>query len=156
MKKTNAVRILDRLKLAYQLREFAVEESDSSAEKAAELLGVPVDQIFKTLVARGDKNSIIVASISGGSELDLKALAKNSGNKKVEMVNLKEVQPLTGYIRGAVSPLGMKHNYPYFLDEKAFLFPAVIISAGKRGIQISLTPQDLVTATGAIICKIAR
>lgn len=156
MKKTNAVRILDRLKLAYQLREFAVEESDSSAEKAAELLGVPVDQIFKTLVARGDKNSIIVASISGGSELDLKALAKNSGNKKVEMVNLKEVQPLTGYIRGAVSPLGMKHNYPYFLDEKAFLFPSVIISAGKRGIQISLTPQDLVTATGAIICKIAR
>lgn len=156
MKKTNAVRILDRLKLAYQLREFAVEESDSSAEKAAELLGVPVDQIFKTLVARGDKNSIIVASISGGSELDLKALAKNSGNKKVEMVNLKEVQPLTGYIRGAVSPLGMKHNYSYFLDEKAFLFPSVIISAGKRGIQISLTPQDLVTATGAIICKIAR
>jgi len=156
MKKTNAVRILDRLKLAYQLREFAVEESDSSAEKAAKLLGVPVDQIFKTLVARGDKNSLIVASIPGGSELDLKALAKNSGNKKVEMVNLKEVQPLTGYIRGAVSPLGLKHSYPYFLDEKAFLFPSVIISAGKRGIQISLNPQDLAAATGAIICKIAR
>jgi Cys-tRNA(Pro)/Cys-tRNA(Cys) deacylase len=156
MKKTNAVRILDRLKLAYQLRVFAVEESDSSAEKAAELLGVPVNQIFKTLVARGDKNSVIVVSISGGSELDLKALAKNSGNKKVEMVNLKEVQPLTGYIRGAVSPLGMKHSYPYFLDEKAFLFPSVVISAGKRGIQISLTPQDLAAATGAIICKIAR
>ena len=156
MKKTNAVRILDRLKLSYRLREFAVDESDLSAEKAAELLGVPAEQVFKTLVARGNKNGVIIASVPGGHELELKALARLSGDRKVEMVPLKEVQQLSGYIRGAVSPLGMKNSYPCFLDESAFCYSSIIISAGTRGVQIELSPWDLKAATAAVTGKITR
>jgi Cys-tRNA(Pro)/Cys-tRNA(Cys) deacylase len=156
MKKTNAARILDRLKLSYSLKEFRCDQWDLSAENAAELLNVPVDRVFKTLVARGDKNGVIVASIPGGSELDLKALARVSSDKKVEMVSLKEVQPLTGYIRGAVSPLGMKHVYPYYLDESAFGQDFIIISAGIRGTQIEISPADLQKAASAVIGKLSR
>jgi Cys-tRNA(Pro)/Cys-tRNA(Cys) deacylase len=156
MKKTNAARILDRLKLSYSLKEFRCDQWDLSAENAAELLNVPVDRVFKTLVARGDKNGVIVASIPGGSELDLKALARVSSDKKVEMVSLKEVQPLTGYIRGAVSPLGMKHVYPYYLDESAFGQNFIIISAGIRGTQIEISPADLQKAASAVIGKLSR
>jgi len=149
LKKTNAVRLLDSLKISYQLLEFAVDESDLSAEKAAALLGRPLEQVFKTLVARGDKSGVLIASIPGNAELDLKALAFLSGDKKVELVHLKEVQQLTGYIRGAVSPLGIKGNYPRYLDESAFNYPLIITSAGVRGLQIELNPHDLTRVINA-------
>lgn len=156
MKKTNAVRKLDSMKLLYCLKSFVVDESDLSAERAAELLGAPLGQVFKTLIARGDKSGVIVVSIPGGSELDLKALARLSGNKSVEMVPLKEVQLLTGYIRGAVSPLGMKNSYPCFIDESAFSHPSIIVSAGLRGLQIELDPRDLALAAAAQSGKLIR
>lgn len=148
--------MLDKMKLPYKLREFKVEQWDLSAENAAELLNVPVRQVFKTLVARGDKSGVVVVSIPAGCELNLKALAAASGDKKVEMVSLKEVQPLTGYIRGAVSPLGMKHGYPYYLDESAFDQSLIIISAGIRGTQIEIAPSDLQKAASAVTGKLIR
>jgi len=154
VKKTNAVRILDRLKMDYQLLEYEPDEADLSASNAAVQLGVPVEQIFKTLVARGEKTGVLIVSIPGGSELNLKALAKISSNKKVEMVPLKEVQQLTGYIRGAVSPLGIKSSYPYYLDQSAFNFPAVIVSGGTRGLQVRISPLDLSSALGAVSGKV--
>lgn len=156
MKKTNAVRILEKLNLPYRLRCFDVDPDDLSAEKAAELLGMPPQMVFKTLVARGTGSGVLVVSVPGDSELDLKALAKLSGSKKVEMVPLKEVQKLTGYMRGAVSPLGIKANYPYFLDHSAHQFSEIIVSAGIRGTQIELAPRDLAAATGAVTGEIAR
>ncbi len=156
MKKTNAARILDKMKLSYNLREFSVDRWDLSAENAAELLNVSVSLVYKTLIARGDKNGVIIVSIPGGAELDLKALARVSGDKKVEMVTLKEIQPLTGYIRGAVSPLGMKQAYPYYLDESAFGQDLIIISAGIRGTQIEIAPADLQKAASAVTGKLTR
>jgi len=156
MKKTNAGRILDRLGIDYQMLEYAVDEADLSAEDAAKKMGKPLEQVFKTLVARGDKTGVLIVSIPGGAELDLKALAKVSGNKKVEMVPLKEVQKLTGYPRGAVSPLGIKSAYPYYLDQSAYNFSSVIVSAGARGVQITLSPHDLVSALDAVTGCLAR
>ncbi len=149
MKKTNAARILERLGVDYKILEFDVDEDDLSAQDAARKLGLPPEQIFKTLVARGDKSGIIIACVPGGKELDLKALARVSGNKKVELAPLREVRNLTGYIRGAVSPLGMKSSYPFFLDQSAFDHSSIIVSAGARGVQISLSPQDLASALEA-------
>lgn len=156
MKKTNAARLLDQLKIDYCLLEYDYDQDDLSAASAAQQLGVPADQLFKTLVARGDKTGVITASIPGDHELDLKALARLSGNKKVELIALKELQPLTGYLRGAVSPLGMKGAYPYYLDQEVEKFPEVIISAGIRGLQIALAPSDLVKATRAVTGQITR
>ena len=150
MKKTNAVRILEKYNQHFDLREFAVDENDLSAQKAAALMGVHPDRILKTLVARGDRTGVLIVSLPGGSILDLKALAKLSGNKRIELVPLKDVQKLTGYLRGAVSPLGIKHNYPYYLDQKAFLHKTVIISAGLRGLQIELSPEVLAEVTRAV------
>ncbi len=154
MKKTNAARILDRLNLPYRLEEFPVDKTDLSAEDAAARMGVPPKRVFKTLVVRGSKSGVLVVSIPGGSELDLKALAGLSGNKKVVMVPLKEVRQLTGYTRGAVSPLGMKSSYPFYLDQSALKFPSIYISAGAHGVQINLAPQDLVKILEAITGKI--
>lgn len=152
--KTNAARLLDGLKIAYELREYEVDESDLGAETVAAKVGLPAAQVFKTLVARGDKTGVIMACIPGSAELDLKALAAVSGNKKVEMVALKEVQPLTGYIRGGVSPLGPKKRYPTYFDATISGWPVVAVSAGVRGCQIILKPDELVAAvagkTGAI------
>ncbi len=156
LKKTNAARLLDSLKISYRLLEFAVDESDLSAEKAADLLGRPLEQVFKTLVARGDKSGVLIATIPGNAELNLKALARLSGNKKVELVHLKEVQQLTGYIRGAVSPLGIKGNYPRYLDESAYNYPLIITSAGVRGLQIELSPHDLARAINATTGQISE
>ncbi|MEN6414468.1 MAG: Cys-tRNA(Pro) deacylase [Veillonellales bacterium] len=155
MKKTNAARILDGLKIAYELREYKVDESDLSAENVAGKVGLPAEQVFKTLVARGDKNGVLMACIPGAAELNLKALAAASGNKKVEMVHLKEVQGLTGYIRGGVSPLGAKKAYPVFMDESALRWPFIAISAGIRGCQIIAAPQELAQAVNAQIISIA-
>lgn len=154
--KTNAARILDGLKIAYELREYKVDETDLSAQHVADKVGMPHAQVFKTLVAKGDKTGVIMACIPGNAELDLKALAAASANKKVEMVALKEVQPLTGYIRGGVSPLGPKKRYPVFLDESAARWPVIAVSAGIRGCQIMLAPDQLAAATGARLCLIAR
>lgn len=156
MKKTNAARILDGLHISYELREYEVDETDLSATNVAAKVGMPPEQVFKTLVARGDKTGVIMACVPGDAELDLKELAAASGNKKVEMITLKEVQPLTGYIRGGVSPLGAKKKYPVFIDETALLYPAIAVSAGIRGCQIMLSPEDLILAVEAKPCDITR
>lgn len=149
MKKTNAARLLDGLQINYELREYAVDENDLSAANVAAKVGLPLAQVFKTLVLRGDKTGVLMACIPGGDELNLKKLAAVSGNKKVEMVALKEVQPLTGYIRGGVSPMGTKKRYPVYLDESAQQFPSIAVSAGMRGCQILIAPQDLASAAAA-------
>ena len=156
MKKTNAARLLDKLKVAYEIHEYEVDESALDAVSVARKIGLPLERVFKTLVARGDKTGVIMAVVAGAAEVDLKALASVSGNKKVEMVHLNEVLPLTGYIRGGVSPLGAKKNYPVFLDRTALKQPTISISAGLRGMQIFLRPDDLMKATGATMGDIVR
>ena len=156
LKKTNAARILDNLKIDYEVKTYEVDEEDLSAVHVAETMGLDIKTIFKTLVARGDKTGVIMAVINGGDEVDLKALAKASGNKSVEMVALKELQPLTGYIRGGCSPLGARKNYPVYLDSKAMEQEKISISAGVRGEQLILSPTDLVKAARAVVADIVR
>jgi Cys-tRNA(Pro)/Cys-tRNA(Cys) deacylase len=156
MKKTNAARYLDGLKIDYELREYQVDESDLSAESVAKKVGLPPEQVFKTLVVRGEKTGILMACIPGNTELDLKAMATVSGNKKAEMVHVREIQQLTGYIRGGVSPIGTKKRYPIFLDESAMRLSLISISAGARGSQIFISPSDLMKALEITLCKIAR
>ena len=156
MKKTNAARFLDGLKIEYKLCEYEMEESDLSAESVARKIGLSPEQVFKTLVARGDKTGVLMACIPGNAELDLKAIAAVSGNKKVEMVHVKEIQQLTGYIRGGVSPIGTKKCYPIFLDESGMRFSFISISAGARGSQIFISPKDLINALDIKVCQIAR
>ncbi len=155
MAKTNAVRLLDREGIRYELREYQVNESDLSAPHVAAAIGLPPEQVFKTLVVRGDRTGVLLASIPGNMELDLKALAAASGNKRVELVALKEVLGLTGYVRGGVSPLGAKKAYRLYVDETADLWDVIAVSAGVRGMQMLLAPADLVKATGAVKCAIA-
>jgi Cys-tRNA(Pro)/Cys-tRNA(Cys) deacylase len=156
MKKTNAARLLDRLKIDYKLVEYEIDETDLSAGSVARKVNLPPEQVFKTLVARGDKTGVLMACIPGNSELDLKAMAAVSGDKKVEMVHVKEIQQITGYIRGGVSPIGAKKHYPVFLDESAVTFPCISISAGVRGSQIFVSPRDLIETLDMKLCKIAR
>jgi len=143
MKKTNAARILDRLKINYELIEYEVDESDLSAVHLAESAGIPIDKVFKTLVLEGDKNGHFICIIPGGEEIDLKKAALASSNKKVAMIKMKDLEPLTGYVRGGCSPLGMKKNFPVYIDESAFNHDFIFISAGIRGLQIRLSPGDL-------------
>ena len=150
MKKTNAARILDRLKINYELIEYQVDETDLSAIHLAETAGIPIDQVYKTLVVEGDKNGYFVCIIPGGEEIDLKKAALASSNKKVAMIKMKELEPLTGYIRGGCSPLGMKKPFPVFIDESAFAYDLIYISAGMRGMQIRLSSSDLMIACNAI------
>jgi Cys-tRNA(Pro)/Cys-tRNA(Cys) deacylase len=150
MKKTNAARILDRLKVNYELIEYEVDENDLSAVHVAETAGVPIERIYKTLVLQGDKNGIFVCIVPGGKEIDLKKAAFISLNKKAAMIKMNDLEPLTGYIRGGCSPLGMKKNYPIFIDQSAFNQSFIYISAGIRGMQIKIAPLDLVSATKAI------
>jgi Cys-tRNA(Pro)/Cys-tRNA(Cys) deacylase len=156
MKKTNAARFLDSLKIGYKLCEYEIDESDLSAERVAKKVGLPPEQVFKTLVARGDKTGVLLTCIPGNTELDLKAIAAVSEDKKVEMVHVKEIQQLTGYIWGGVSPIGTKKQYRIFLDESAMKFPFISISAGVRGSQIFISPRDLIEALDIKLCKIAR
>ncbi len=151
IKKTNAARILDELHIIYELKTYPVDEEHLDAVHVAKEVGMPPEQVFKTLCVRGDKTGVIFAVIPGNGELDLKALARVSGNKRCEMVHLKEVLPLTGYIRGGCSPLGAKKDYPVFMDETCLLFDRIAISAGLRGMQILAAPGDLVRATGATV-----
>ena len=154
--KTNAARFLDTLGISYELKTYEVDENDLSAVHVAASVGMPIEMVYKTLVCRGDKNGVVMAVIPGGGELDLKALAAASGNKRVEMVHLKEVFALTGYIRGGCSPLGAKKDYPVFLDESALRQEIIAVSAGRRGEQILLKPADLVTAAKATVTAISR
>ncbi len=141
--KTNAIRLLDQAGIAYELRTYAVDESDLSAESVAAKIGLPPEQVFKTLIALGDAMGHLFALLPAGTELDPRLLAKASGNKRVEMVSLRDVQAVTGYLRGGVSPLAAKRPYPVFLDETALLWDVISVSAGKRGLQILLAPDAL-------------
>jgi Cys-tRNA(Pro)/Cys-tRNA(Cys) deacylase len=156
MVKTNAARILDREGVSYQLRVYDVDESDLSAPHVAEKIGMPPEQVFKTLVARGDRTGVLMACIPANTELDLKALAAASDNKKVDLVAVKEVLGLTGYIRGGVSPIGARKPYPFYLDETADLWDTISVSAGVRGCQLLLAPGDLVRVTAGVRCDIAK
>ena len=153
--KTNAARLLDGAGVRYELRDFPVGEEHIGATEVAAAIGMPAERVFKTLVARGDRTGVLLASIPANSELDLKALAAASGNRKVELVPVKEVLALTGYIRGGVSPLGTRKPYPVYLDFTAELWPAISVSAGIRGCQLLLAPADLARVTGAQTCEIA-
>lgn len=154
--KTNAARILDGLGISYELKEYPVDLDDLSAVHVAEMVGMPIEKVFKTLVARGDKTGVLMACIPGDGELDLKELAAVSGNKRVEMVHLNEVLGLTGYVRGGCSPLGAKKAYPVYLDVGAETQSTISISAGKRGEQIILAPADLIRAANATVAKLNR
>ncbi|KPV42060.1 Cys-tRNA(Pro) deacylase [Alicyclobacillus ferrooxydans] len=154
--KTTACRILDTLKVSYTLHEYDWDEDALDAITVAQKVGISPSQIFKTLVLRGDKSGILMACIPGDTELNLKALAIASGNKKVEMVPVKEIQALTGYIRGGVSPLGLKKKYPIYLDTSVAGLDPVSISAGKRGMQIFLNGRDLARACDAVLVSIGR
>jgi Cys-tRNA(Pro)/Cys-tRNA(Cys) deacylase len=156
MTKTNAARMLDSAGIQYELREYEVDENDLSAPHVAAAIGMPADQVFKTLVARGDRTGVLMACIPANTELDLKALAAASGNKKVELVPVKEVLPLTGYIRGGVSPVGTRKPYPLYLDETADVWDLISVSAGVRGCQMLLAPNDLARAVDAQRCAIAQ
>jgi len=156
MKKTNAARLLDAKSIDYELAEYEVDENDLSATTLAKKLGQDVEQIFKTLVLRGDKTGVFVAVIPGNAEVDLKKAAKVSGNKNCAMVQQKELLGLTGYIRGGCSPLGMKKPYPIYIHETCQLFDLIYISAGQRGLQLKLNPEDLIRMTGAEVCDVAE
>lgn len=156
MSKTNACRILDSLSIHYELREYPVDPDDLSAETVAAKVGLPPEQVFKTLAVRGDRQGISVAVIPGNYELDFKALAQLTGDRKVEMLPLKEVQSVTGYIRGGVTALGMKKDYPVFADETIELWDTVSVSAGHRGMQIIVAPADYLRATAATVGEISR
>jgi Cys-tRNA(Pro)/Cys-tRNA(Cys) deacylase len=154
--KTNAVRLLDSLGVHYELREYEVDPEDLAAETVAAKVGMPPEQVFKTLLARGDRHGPCFAVIPGNYELDLKALAKLSGDRKIELVTLKEVQPMTGYIRGGVTVLGAKKEFPVYADETIELWDVISLSAGVRGTQVLLSPADYLRVTNATVGEISR
>ena len=149
--KTNAARLLDKAKVKYELIPYEVDENDLSAPHVAESLGENIDQVFKTLVLHGDKSGYFVCVIPGEHEVDLKLAAKVSGNKKCDLIPMKELLPLTGYIRGGCSPIGMKKPFPTYIHKTCMNFPFIFISAGIRGLQLKLAPQDLINMLRATI-----
>ena len=156
MTKTNAARLLDSLGIKYELREYKVDPDDLSAETVAAKIGLPPEQVFKTLAVQGDRNGISLAVIPANAELDFKALARQTGDRKIEMLPLKEVQAATGYIRGGVTALACKKEYPVYVDELAEICDLISVSAGMRGLQILLTPQDYLRAVSGTIAAIAK
>ncbi len=154
--KTNAVRLLDQLGIQYELREYEVDPNDLAAETIATKIGLPAEQVFKTLVARGDRSGICMVVIPGNAELNLKALAAAAGDRKIQLVPVKELQSLTGYIRGGVTALAGKKDYPVYVDESVELFDTISISAGIRGMQILLAPSDYLKATKGMIAQLAH
>ena len=155
MKKTNAARLLDRSAISYEVLEYQVDEDNLGAEHVATALGIPLVQVFKTIVLRGDKDGIFVCCIPGDSELDLKSVARLTENKKLDLVPTKEILSLTGYVRGGCSPLAMKKQYPTFLDASALDHEFIVVSAGLRGVQLKLAPQDLVKASKATVEEVS-
>ena len=154
--KTNAARILESLGIRFELRDYAVDEEDLTAESVARKVGLPAEQVFKTLVCRGDKHGVCFAVVPADATLDLKALARLSGDKSIDTVSLKEVQPLTGYIRGGVTALGAKKDFPVYAEETIELFDQISVSAGVRGTQLLLHPADYLRATKAKVGAISR
>jgi len=154
--KTNAVRMLETAGVRFELRTYEVDPDDLSAETVAGKIGMPPEQVFKTLVARGDRNGVCLAVVPGTAELDLKALAKMTGDRKTEVVPLKEVLPLTGYMRGGVTAIGGRKDYPVYIDETAILFEEISVSAGVRGTEIVLKPEDFIRVAGAVEGPLAK
>ncbi|HLV86536.1 MAG TPA: Cys-tRNA(Pro) deacylase [Candidatus Sulfotelmatobacter sp.] len=154
--KTNAVRLLDQLGIHYELREYEVDPNDLAAETVAAKIGLLPEQVFKTLVARGDRNGLCMAVVPGDQELNLKALAAAAGERKIELVPVKELRALTGYIRGGVTALAAKREFPVYVDETIELFDLISISAGVRGLQILITPDDYLRATKATIADLSQ
>ncbi len=154
--KTNAMRLLDQAGIAYEVRTYEYDESDLSGLKAAQALSMPAEQIYKTLVAQGDRTGYLVCCVAVDREIDLKLLAQLSGDKRVELIPQKELLPLTGYLRGGCSPLGMKKQWPTFIDELVILQEIVAVSAGQRGCQMLLAPADLIRVSGARLGSLSR
>ena len=154
MNKTNVMRLLERAGIEYTAASYEYDENDLSGVHAAEALGIPPEECFKTLVARGDKNGINIFCIPVAEELDLKKAAVVSKNKKVEMIHVKELLGITGYIRGGCSPIGMKKKFPTFIDETAVLFEKIAVSAGMRGCQVRLNPEELREYVDAVFADI--
>ncbi|TWV15175.1 Cys-tRNA(Pro) deacylase [Bacteroidaceae bacterium HV4-6-C5C] len=150
--KTNAARLLDKAKIAYELIPYEVDEDDLSAVHVAANLGEDIDLVFKTLILHGDKTGYFVCVIPGEHEVDLKFAAKVSGNKKCDLIPVKELLPLTGYIRGGCSPIGMKKQFPTYIHETCMNYPYIYISAGQRGLQLKLNPNDLIKEVRADVC----
>ncbi|BEG98506.1 Cys-tRNA(Pro) deacylase [Bacteroides sedimenti] len=150
--KTNAVRLLDKAKIDYELIPYEVDESDLSAVHVATELGEDVNQVFKTLLLKGDKTGYFVCIVPGDKEVNLKLAAKVSGNKSCDMIPMKELLPVTGYIRGACSPIGMKKHFQTFIHYTCETFPYIYVSAGQRGLQIKINPQDLIKEVRAEVC----
>jgi Cys-tRNA(Pro)/Cys-tRNA(Cys) deacylase len=154
--KTNAARLLDQLGIHYELRAYEVDPDDLAAGTVAAKIGLPPERVFKTLVARGDRNGIVMAVIPGDQELNLKALAAAAGERKIQLVPVKELQALTGYIRGGVTALAAKRNFPVYVDETVELFDVISISAGVRGVQILIAPADYLHATNGTIAALGQ
>ena len=152
--KTNAARLLDKAKVAYELVPYEVDENDLSAVHVAEALGEDIEQVFKTLVLHGDKTGHFVCVIPGEHEVNLKMAAKVSGNKSCEMIHLKDLLPLTGYIRGGCSPIGMKKAFPTYIHDSCMQYPFIYVSAGQRGLQLKIAPADLVAQSRAVLCRL--
>ncbi len=156
IEKTNAARLLDRAGISYELIPYTVDESNLAAVHVAEELGEDIATVFKTLVLCGDRTGYLVCVVPGDHEVDLKAAAKVSGNKRVEMLHMKELLPVTGYIRGGCSPIGMKKRFPTYIHESCGLHDFIYVSAGVLGLQIRIAPCDLTAFTGAVTADISR
>jgi Cys-tRNA(Pro)/Cys-tRNA(Cys) deacylase len=154
--KTNAARLLDQLQIEYELRAYEVSEDELDAVSVARKVGMPPAATFKTLVARGDRTGVVMACVAADAELDLKKLAAVTGHKKIELVPVKELLALTGYIRGGVSPLGAKKKFPVFIDETAILHERISVSAGTRGVQIIIAPAALQRAAEATLVDLSK
>jgi Cys-tRNA(Pro)/Cys-tRNA(Cys) deacylase len=154
LQKTNAARLLDAAGISYTLVPYEVDEEHLEASHVAEELGEDLDRVFKTLVLRGDRNGLFVCVMPGSLEVDLRVAARISGNKNCDMIHVKELLPLTGYIRGGCSPIGMKKPLPTYVHESALLYDTIYVSAGVRGLQLCLSPQDLISFVGAGIYPI--
>ena len=154
--KTNAARLLDRAKVAYALIPYEVDESDLSCTHVAAQLGEPIGRVFKTLVLRGDRSGYFVCVVPGDHEVDLKAAARISGNKKADLIPMKELLPVTGYIRGGCSPIGMKRPFPIYIHSSCIGLPEIYVSAGVRGLQIRIAPEALVAFTHAVTADLSR
>lgn len=154
MKKTNAVRILDSYNIHYELFEYEFNEDEIDAVSVADKINAPHEQVFKTLVATGDRTGIVVFVIPGNEELNLKKAASASGNKRIEMIKVKDLLSLTGYIRGGCSPVGMIKKYPTYLEETSQLFEKIYVSPGTRGMQMLLSPSDLTSVTDALLADL--
>lgn len=154
-KKTNAARILESLKIPYRLHTYEVDPENLAADHVAELLGQPIERVFKTIVLKGNKTGPIVCVVAGNREVDLKKAAKVSGNKSVEPLPLKDLLPTTGYIRGGCTAIGMKKKYPAYVSEELAGYPTIFVSAGIRGMQLELSPADYLRAAEATLADIA-